>query len=137
MFLEDWYSIWRDERGARRRPAEAQARYERWQTDPGYATLPALRKLQRQIDAEQFVRLSQFLRQPTWEATNNGAERGGRMFRHRQRPHFNLRSGMAIEQTLIAVACLRKRAATDQRAQAAARCAHGRPRRPPRIGVAA
>lgn len=48
------------------------------------------------MSAEKFVQLSHFLRSPGWEATNNGAERTARTFRHCQAAHFNLRSADAI-----------------------------------------
>jgi hypothetical protein len=58
------------------------------------------------MDESRFLQVSQFLRQPTWEATSNGAERAGRAFRHLQGPHFNLRSVTSIEQALAATTVL-------------------------------
>ena len=55
------------------------------------------------MTSARFTRLSQFLRHPDWEATNNGAERAGRAFRHRPAPHFGLRSIGAIDGTLRVV----------------------------------
>jgi len=60
------------------------------------------------LDGDHFTRLSAFLRDPTWEPTNNAAERGGRAFRHGQHPHFRLRSTTAIDADLKARACLQK-----------------------------
>ncbi len=105
-FLEEWYGIWRDETGQRRPPAEAQRRYERWHEQPAYQRLEPLRRAQAAIDPARFARLSPFLREPGWEATNNGAERMGRTFRHHQGPHFNLRSAASIEAALTVRACL-------------------------------
>ena len=62
------------------------------------------------MTAAKFESLSQFLRHPRWEATNNGAERAGRAFRHRQAPHFNLRKQESIENSINVIACLRKAA---------------------------
>jgi hypothetical protein len=52
------------------------------------------------LDADHFTRLSAFLRDPTWESTNNAAERGGRAFRYGQHPHFRLRSATTIDADL-------------------------------------
>jgi transposase len=102
-FLEDWYALWRTEEGQRRSWEEAQKRYERWRTDPTYQAVPALRQVQDRMTPVRFTRLSQFLRHPQFEATNNGAERMGRAFRHGQAPHFRLRSEVAIDGALRVV----------------------------------
>jgi len=86
-FMEDWYAIWRAE-GVTRTRADAWERYQDWRDNPAYAAYPPLRRVQAQVDAEQFDRLSAFLDHPGWEATNNGAERMGRAFRHTQAPPF-------------------------------------------------
>ena len=91
-FLEDWFLLWRDGAGQKRPPAEARARYDRWRADPAYRALAPLRRAQDRLDAARFAQLSHFLRRPEWEATSNGAERMGRQFRHRQAPHFRLRT---------------------------------------------
>jgi transposase-like protein len=124
-FLLDWYAIWRDTHGQRRRPAEARAHYERWRAEPTYARLAPLRRVQQRIDDACFQRLSQFLRNPSWEATNNGAERGGRSFRHGQRPHYNLRSLVTIEDDLKVRAVLRQQRAALP-VQPIPRCPRGR-----------
>jgi hypothetical protein len=103
-FLEEWYGLWRDEHGQRRSWDEAQAHYRAWQATAAYRTLPPLAKVLTVMDENRFLKVSQFLRHPTWEATSNGAERAGRAFRHLQGPHFNLRSTASIAQALAATA---------------------------------
>jgi transposase len=127
--LVDWYRIWKDEAGQRRTPLEAKAQYEVWHTNELYAAVPILHKVQGQITPAKFEQLSQFLQQPEWEATNNGAERAGRAFRHRQAPHFNLRSQEAISGTIKAGACLRKEAATRPPLPRLHTCQRGRKQR--------
>jgi len=85
-----------------------------------------LRRVQAQVDAEQFDRLSAFLDHPGWEATNNGAERMGRAFRHTQVPHFTLRTPEATDGAPTAQAVLRKAAAERGLDVAAARSTRGR-----------
>ena len=94
-FLEDWYAIWRDDDGQRRTVADARMRYAQW-SSKDYGGLLALRRVQDRVTSAQFEKLSHFLRNPRWEATNNGAERGGRAFRHLQGPHYTLRSEESI-----------------------------------------
>jgi hypothetical protein len=103
-FLLDWYALWRTEDGQRRPLAEAQERYELWRANPDYHALAPLRKVQDLLTPARFTKLSQFLRHPHWEATNNGAERTGRAFRHSQAPHFRLRTDTAINGALQVVA---------------------------------
>jgi transposase len=43
-FLVDWYYIWKDEAGQRRTLAEAQVRYETWQTAEAYAAVSTCTK---------------------------------------------------------------------------------------------
>ncbi len=128
-FLLDWYRLWKDEAGQRRSLAEAKSRYESWQTAEAYATVPVLHKVQGQVHPAKFEQLSQFLQQPEWEATNNGAERAGRAFRHRQAPHFNLRSQEAIGGMITVTACLRKEAVTQAVAPPLHTCQRGRKKR--------
>lgn len=128
-FLEEWYGLWRDETGQRRTLEEAQARYVVWQTKPEYGAIAPLRRVQERMTPAHFERLSQFLRHPAWEATNNGAERAGRAFRHRQAPHFNLRKPESVEGALIVTACQHKAAATAQAAVPIHTCQRGRQRR--------
>ncbi len=127
--LVDWYRLWRDEQGQRRSPSEAQSRYEAWQTHPTYGAVPVLHKIQQQVTPAKFEQVSHFLRHPEWEATNNGAERTGRAFRHRQAPHFNLRSKTAIDQSLTVTACLHKETVTAPAAQGLHHCQRGRKKR--------
>ena len=112
-FVVDWSAIWRDEAGQRRSLAEAQQRYECWQANTEYRQLAPLRRVQESVDRARFERLSCFLQQPLWEATNDGAERMGRTFRHRQNPHFNLRTAVSIAADLTVRACLQKQVATS------------------------
>ena len=128
-FLIDWYAIWRDETGERRDAAVAKEHHGTWQTNPEYRRLAPLRRIQQSIDAARFEKLSQFLRDPQWEATNNGAERMGRTFRHRQRPHFNLRTTTSIDEALKVRACLHHEAVTVPSLTLGNRSHRGRPSR--------
>ena len=107
-FLEHWFAIWEDDLGNRRTPQEAERRYQIWHTDAEAAKLAPLRRQQQHLDADHFVRLSAFLRNPAWEPTNNAAERSGRVFRHGQHPHFRLRLVKSIEADLKVRAYLKK-----------------------------
>jgi hypothetical protein len=80
--------------------------------------------------SSKFEHLSPFLRYPEWEATNNGAERMGRAFRHQQAPHFNLRSQEAIAGSLVIAACKQKEAATQRPIRKPSRCLRGRKKQP-------
>lgn len=128
-FLLDWYALWRTEDGQRCPLAEAQERYERWRTDPAYWALPALQKAQDLMTPTRFARLSQFLRHAHWEATNNGAERAGRAFRHRQAPHFRLRTEGAIADSLRVITCHAKERAISPPLPLLRLCPRGRPQR--------
>jgi len=130
-FLEDWYRLWKDEKGQRRALYEARTRYDAWRSDETYRAVAQLRRVQQQMTAAKFEKLSSFLRHPEWEATNNGAERGGRAFRHRQAPHFNLRKEASIEQSIVVSACLRKELAMRPPAEPLHTCQRGRKRRAP------
>ena len=111
-FLIDWYRLYIDENQQRRPISEAQSRFEAWRTNTTYAAIPALKRIQDRLTPARFESLSQFLHHPDWEATNNGAERAGRAFRHRQAPHFNLRKATSIERSIVVTACMRKKAVT-------------------------
>ena len=128
-FLVDWYQLWLDDHGQRRTLAEAKTRYEAWRDSTTYQTVPQLQRAQARMTTAKFERLSQFLRHPKWEATNNGAERAGRAFRHRQAPHFNLRSKESIENSISVIACLRKAAALQPPLGPYHTCQRGRKRR--------
>lgn len=128
-FLTDWYAIWRDEDGRRRELADAQEHYALWHDTAEYGRLTPLRRVMQSVDPPRFERLSQFLRHPTWEATNNGAERTGRTFRHRQAPHFNLRTTTSIDAALTVRACLHQEAVLTPAPTFENRCPRGRPNR--------
>jgi hypothetical protein len=125
-FLLDWYALWRTEEGHRRPLAEAEERYTCWRTNLAYRALPPLRKVQDLMTPTRCARLSQFLRHPHWEATNNGAERAGRAFRHRQAPHFRLRTPGAIEGALGVLTCHTKQRMTTPAAPLRRLCSRGR-----------
>ena len=125
-FLLDWYTLWKDDQGRRRPLEEARSRYETWRSNPAYRAEPALRRVLDQMTDARFEKLSAFLQRPHWEPTNNGAERAGRAFRHRQAPHFNLRSQESIEGALIVAACQRKEVALNVSVQHANRATRGR-----------
>jgi transposase len=136
-FLEEWFLLWHDAEGRRRTLDEARERCAAWSTDTSYAAVAPLRRVQERMTA-QFERLSPFLRNPRWEATNNGAERAGRAFRHRQAPHFNLRTEPAMEGAIVVMACQRKAAATTCQHREIARCRRGRkPRQQVEVRAAA
>lgn len=126
--LLEWYAIWRDERGQRRTRDDARAHHQRWHLHTTYREVLPLARAQRPLDPAHFERLSHFLDEPTWEATNNGAERTARLFRHRQAPHFALRTQAAIGDALNVGAFLRKDTMTKRNDIPAARCRRGRPR---------
>lgn len=127
-FLVDWYQLWCDETGQRPSLAEAQTRYEAWRTNPSYRAIPQLRRILDNMTEAKFEQLSQCLRHPEWEATNNGAERTGRAFRHCQAPHFNLRTEDSIENALNIGACLRKEKALRPEPKPFHSCQRGRRR---------
>jgi hypothetical protein len=134
-FLVDWYGLWRDEHGQRQSLDAAQTRYQHWQTNPAYQAVVPLQKSLAAVDGPHFAQLSQFLKHPTWEATNNGAERAGRAFRHLQGPHFNLRTPTSIEHALAARAHIAKDTIMLQASASPSRC--GRGRKPGRVHLAA
>jgi hypothetical protein len=89
-FLEEWYSLFfYDEQRTRRTLEEAKERYDLLMSDPRYQTLEPLARLQARFGEAQFLKISEFLRRPEWEATNNAAEHSARAFRHLQAPHYN------------------------------------------------
>lgn len=135
--LVAWYAIWRDEEGQRRDLEEATAHWQRWREHPAYQAVAPLRRVQQKVDAARFTKLSQFLREPHWEATNNGAERMGRAFRHRQAPHFTLRTVTTLADDMKAEAFRRKEADGASTSSAARRCTRGRKSRPAAVALAA
>jgi len=124
-FLEEWYLLLHTADGQRHTQDEARERFAAWRRDPVYASVAPLRRVQERMTAE-FERLSHFLRDPRSEATNNGAERAGRAFRHRQAPHFNLRTETAIEGAIVVMASERKAAATTHRHREIGQCSRER-----------
>jgi hypothetical protein len=125
-FLEAWFAIWQDDSGQRRTPTEAEQHYRAWQADTEAHTLEPLRRQQRHLDEDHFVRLSAFLTNANWESTNNAAERGGRAFRHGQHPHFRLRLARSIEADLEVRACLQKERFRSPPPRRLHRCQRGR-----------
>jgi transposase len=109
-FVEEWHGIWWRAEGERCSLEEAQERFERWKRKQEFAEVAALRRVQVRMTPGRFEKLSQFLRDARWEATNNGAERTGRAFRHRQAAHFNLRAAETIDGALVVAAFQRKEA---------------------------
>ena len=124
-FLIDWYHLWTDENHQRRSVTEAQVRFEAWRADATYAALPALKRIQVHLTPARFESLSQFLHHPDWEPTNNGAERAGRAFRHRQASHFNLRQDASIERSIVVTACLHQQALAEPKRQPLHTCQRG------------
>jgi hypothetical protein len=125
-FLEDWYGFWTDEHGQRRTVVDAQARYQVWCTNSAYQQVGPLHKVIQAVDEIRFEQLSHFLKHPTWEATNNGAERVGRRFRHLQGPHFNLRTPESIEHALTMQSYRHYEAATQPAGPPPGRSGRGR-----------
>jgi hypothetical protein len=76
----------------------------------------------------RFARLSQVLRYPPGEATNNGAERAGRAFRQGQASHFRLRTEVALEGARRVVVTQAKERASTPPTPVLRLCPRGRPR---------
>lgn len=125
-FLEGWYALFHDEQRNRRSPKEAKERYERLRGDERYRTLKPLARLQARLGEEHFQKVSSFLSSPDWEATNNGAERSARAFRHLQAPHYDFRRTQSIEDAIKARAQLARQPSTVAQSPLAGRCARGR-----------
>lgn len=96
QFMQDWYAFWHAPTHHRLPQTEALARYRTWQSCEVYQQHKPLQHVLERFTAERFQKISHFLTNDQWEATNNGAERMGREFRHQQAPHFNLRSEEGI-----------------------------------------
>ena len=101
QFMLDWFAFWHAPDRHRLQPEEALARYRTWQTSGSYQQIKSLQRVLERITPDRFDHLSHFLSNDRWEATNNGAERTGRNFRHQQAPHFNLRSTDANKGLII------------------------------------
>lgn len=95
-FVVEWFQLLFNEHGQRRTVDDARSSFVAWQTNPNYAANPHLQRVVEAMTTEKFAQLSHFLGNASWEATNNGAERTARTFRHQQAAHFNLRSADAI-----------------------------------------
>jgi hypothetical protein len=121
--------LWKDDQGCRRTVEQAKARYDAWRSQAAYLAEPAFRRVMGEMTDAKFDKLSAFLRHPHWEATNNGAERVGRAFRHGQAPHFNLRTDDSIKAVLEAQACRQKASALGSAQQEANRATRGKKRR--------
>lgn len=125
-FLEEWYTLFHDEQRNRRSPEEAKERYERLRCNERYRTLKALARLQARLGEDHFQKVASFLRSQEWEATNNGAERSARAFRHLQAPHYNFRSSPSIDDAIKAKAWLSRQQNTVAQSPPPGRCARGR-----------
>lgn len=134
-FVTEWYLLWYGEEGQRRTLEDARDRFADWSTDAAFAAVAPFRRVQVKMTA-QFERVSAFLQQEEWEATNNGAERFGRAFRHRQAPHYNLRDTESIEGAISMMASLRKTAALEQSPRDTARSGRGRKTKAPQQAAA-
>lgn len=121
-YAQAWYAIWHE--GVSRRSFEdAQARFVALRTDRGAAELPALKRHQSRLSDGRFAMLSHFLRNPSWESTNNGAERTGRQFRHLQASRFRLRTRCSLEDVLNLYSASQR---VPQPARVARQCTRGR-----------
>jgi hypothetical protein len=126
-FLEEWYLLFHDEQHKPRALAEAKERYDRLKNNPAYRQLKHLAGLQARFCEEHFQKVSRFLEQDGWEATNNGAERTGRAFRHLQRTRYNFRKPGSIEDAIRARALILKtRSTPTEEEPSPGRCARGR-----------
>jgi hypothetical protein len=94
--------------------------------DPRYQKLEPLARLQARFGEAQFERISPFLRSERWEATNNGAERCARAFRHLQAPHYDFRMPHSIESAIEAKAWLSKEENSPTGGASPSRSARGR-----------
>ncbi|MEI7768564.1 MAG: transposase [Chloroflexales bacterium] len=124
-FVTEWYLLWHRPDGQRRTLNDAREQFSAWSNDAAFAAITGLRQVQERMRA-QFEHVSAFLQQPSWEATNNGAERFGRAFRHRQAPHFTLRNQEAIVGSITMMACHQKAVATAPASGDRARSGRGR-----------
>jgi lambda repressor-like predicted transcriptional regulator/transposase-like protein len=125
-FLEQWYALFHDNQRNRRSLQQAKERYERLRNDERYRTLKPLARLQARLGEQHFRKVSCFLRSPQWEATNNGAERSARDFRHLQAPHYDFRRTQSIEDAIKARAQLVRQPSTVAQSPPPGRCARGR-----------
>lgn len=99
-FAQSWYLVFRDDAGRPRSVSDARQNYETLRVSPAGKALAPVRRVQARMTDAHFDLLCTFLANDRWQATNNAAERMGRVFRHLQAPHYNLRSERAIEGAL-------------------------------------
>jgi lambda repressor-like predicted transcriptional regulator len=126
-FLEEWYTLFfHEEQRTRRCLAEAKERYDRLKSNREYQALKLLARLQARFDEEHFLKISSFLKCPQWEATNNGAERCARAFRHLQAPHYDFRKPQSIEGAIKIKAWLSKEENSPTGGPTPGRCTRGR-----------
>ncbi|WP_221091190.1 transposase [Deinococcus aquaedulcis] len=97
--IEGWAALWRRPDGARPTVAESRQHFDAWVKDPRFQTDPTMSSLVKRL-AGKFDHLVPFLSEPTWQGTNNAAERAARAFRRWQRPHYRLRTQRSIERQL-------------------------------------
>ena len=128
-FVVGWFQLLYNEHGQRRTVDDARSSFIAWQTNPSYASNPQLQRIVEAMTIEKFAQLSHFLCNPGWEATNNGAERTARTFRHRQAAHFNLRSVDAIDAAVGIAAHLQHEMRRQPQPQPFHTCQRGRHKR--------
>jgi transposase len=133
-FVVGWFQLLYNEHGQRRTVDDARSSFIAWQTNPNYASNPQLQRVMEAMTAKKFAQLSHFLRNAGWEATNNGAERTARTFRHQQAAHFNLRSADAISAAVGIAAHLQHEKKRQPESQPIHTCQRGRHRRADRAG---
>ena len=72
-------------------------RWRTWRENPDYQPVAPLRRVLKRMGEDRAAQVLAFLQRPGWEATNNGAERVARQFRHLQAACFKLRTeGVAV-----------------------------------------
>ena len=133
-FVVEWFQLLCNEQGQRRTVDDARSSFVVWQTNPSYAANPQLQRVVEAMTAEKFAQLSHFLGNAGWEATNNGAERTARTFRHQQAAHFNLRSADAISAAVGIAAHLQHEKKRQPESQPFHTCQRGRHKRADRTG---
>lgn len=112
-FVQDWYRIWWEGDGKRQTLDTAKSKYLHWRQNSDFHVISTLSRAIAQVTDDRFEKISHFLKHAHWEATNNGAERMGRSFRHRQAPHYNLRRSETIDKAIVVDSFLRKECATS------------------------
>jgi hypothetical protein len=109
-FALDWYDIWHcQDTMQRRHPEDAERRWKIFSGTKKFLTFGSLRKFQQTLTDTAFFKLSEFLHNPRWESTNNGAERYCRNVRHIQKSRYSFRSEAMIA-SIIEMSALADRA---------------------------